>query len=51
VILDEVPDSLKALSISSLKSRILVYCEVTVVVWIKGDVDIGVSVLTFWCRL
>jgi hypothetical protein len=48
---DEVPNSLQTLNISELKSRILVYCEVTVIVWMKGEVDIGVSVLACWYRL
>ena len=48
---DEVPDNLQALSIFRLESRILMYNEVMVVVRMKADIDIGVSVLTSWCRL
>ena len=48
VVRDEAPNSLQALSISWLESRILVYYEVTVVVRRKAGVDIGVSVLTSW---
>jgi hypothetical protein len=44
---DEIQDSRQALSISGLDSRILVYNEVTVVVWDIANVNIGVSVLTF----
>ena len=43
---DEAPNSLQALSISGLESRILMYYEVTVIVWSKAGVDIGVPVLT-----
>ena len=48
VLRDEAPNSLQALSISGLESRILMYYEVTVIVWSKAGVDIGVFVLTSW---
>ena len=48
VLRDEAPNSLQALSISGLESRILMHYEVTVIVWSKAGVDIGVFVLTSW---
>ena len=45
---DEAPNSLQTLSVSGIESRILVYYEVTIVIWSKAGVDIGASVLTSW---